>query len=211
MHSSRINLYLARALALVGWAALIVQCYLSVRTQQQLGHSAAYGVFMYAGYFTILSNAFCALVATACARNTPSLEFWRQPWVVTAAATAIVMVGIVFHLLLSKTYQPTGLPAVTNLIHHYLVPTVFAVFWWRVVPRGALVWSDVWRVGAYPAAYLVYIAARGEMTGVYPYWFVDVATIGYANALRNSAGLAVVFGLASLMFVAVKRGAGGRE
>jgi hypothetical protein len=57
----------------------------------------------------------------------------------------------------------------------------------------------------------VYIAARGEMTGVYPYWFVDVATIGYANALRNSAGLAVVFGLASLLFVAVKRGSGRPE
>ena len=103
MHGSRINLQLARGLAVIGWTALVLQCYLSIRTQQELGHSAAYGVCMYAGYFTILTNAFCALVATACARSTPSLEFWRQPWVVTAAAMSIVMVGIVFHLLLSKT------------------------------------------------------------------------------------------------------------
>jgi len=198
----------AGVLAILGWFSLLAQCWLSIRFQMDRGNTAAFGLFMYAGYFTILTNLFCALVATAFARPRRTPSRWlalREPWVVTTAAVSIVMVGAIFHVLLRHEYQPTGLSALTNLIHHYLVPAGFAVFWWFAVPRRSLVWSDIWRVFAYPTAYLVYVLMRGEVSGVYPYFFIDVSVIGYARALLNSVGISLVFITTGLVFVAAKR------
>lgn len=198
----------ALVLAVVGWAALAVQLVLSVQNQMQLGHSAAFGVFMYVGYYTILTNLFCTIIATAfCRPREPQSRWaiWREPWVVTAAAVSIVMVGLIFHVLLRDQYHPTGIAAVTNLIHHYIVPAAFAAFWWRIVPRRSLIWGDVWRVFAYPAAYLVYVLMRGEVSGVYPYFFIDVRTLGYAGALLNASAISVLFIGAGLAFIAAKR------
>lgn len=199
---------LAVVLAVLGFAALTTQLYLFVVTQITEGNSAAWGLVLYFGYFTILTNLFCAIVATAVAKS-PAAESrwqaWRQPWVVTAAAMAILMVGVIFHLLLSAQYQPTGISAITNIIHHYVVPTGFTILWWRVVARGSLEWSDVPRIVAYPFAYMVYILFRGEVTGLYPYFFIDVPQIGYAQTLRNAAGIGLAFLAASAAFVAVKR------
>lgn len=208
MNESRWLRGTAWALSVVGWAALAVQLVLSVQMQVSRGHTVVYGVFMYAGYYTILTNLFCTLVATAflLPRDEASRwAAWREPWVVTAAAVSIVMVGLIFHVLLREQYQPTGIAAVTNVIHHYGVPAVFAAFWWRIVPRGSLVWSDVWRVFAYPAAYLVYVLMRGEISGVYPYFFIDARTLGYVGVLVNALGISALFIGAGLAFVAAKR------
>ncbi|MFM7397065.1 MAG: Pr6Pr family membrane protein [Gammaproteobacteria bacterium] len=208
MIDGKINRIAAWLLAAFGWVALGTQLVLSVQHQMSLGHSAGYGVFMYTGYFTILTNLFCTIVATAfCKPLTPESRWatWREPWVVTAAAVSIVMVGLIFHVLLRAQYQPTGIAALTNLIHHYIVPVVFAIFWWRVIPRRSLVWADVWRVFAYPAAYLVYVLMRGEIGGVYPYFFIDVRTLGYAAVLVNASAISALFIGAGLAFVAAKR------
>jgi hypothetical protein len=203
-----VNQVTARLLAVIGWAALAVQLVLSVQHQMKLGHSAAFGVFMYTGYYTILTNLFCTIVATAFSvPRAPESRWsaWREPWVVTAAAVSIVMVGLIFHVLLRAQYQPTGIAAITNVIHHYIVPIVFAIFWWRVVPRGSLVWGDVWRVFAYPAAYLFYVLMRGEIGGVYPYFFIDVRNLGYVQVLVNASAISALFVGAGLAFVAAKR------
>lgn len=199
---------LATLLALLGFAALGTQLYLFVVTQITQGNTAAWGLVLYFGYFTILTNLFCAIVATAIAKSPPAesrWQGWRQPWVITAAAVAILMVGVIFHVLLSAQYQPTGISAVTNVIHHYIVPTGFTILWWRVVLRGTLSWSDLPRIVAYPFAYLVYILFRGEVTGLYPYFFIDVPQIGYTQALLNAGGISIVFVAASAAFVALKR------
>ena len=199
---------LAALLAVLGWCSLVAQCVLSIRLHMERGETAAWGLFIYAGYFTILTNLLCALVTTAYARAQASGPRWaalREPWVVTSAAVSIVMVGAIFHVLLRHEYQPDGLSALTNLIHHYIVPVGFAIFWWLVVPRSSLVWSDIWRIFAYPAAYLVYVLMRGEVGGVYPYFFVDVSVIGYARAFLNAAGISLLFIATGLAFVAAKR------
>ncbi len=208
MTDNTINRTAAWLLAVFGWAALGTQLVLSVQHQMSLGHSPGYGVFMYTGYYTILTNLFCTIVATAFSvQRAPESRWsaWREPWVVTAATVSIVMVGLIFHVLLRAQYQPTGIAAVTSLIHHYIVPVVFAIFWWRVVPRGSLVWSDVWRVFAYPAAYLVYVLMRGEIGGVYPYFFIDVRNLGYVQVLINASAISALFVGAGVAFIAAKR------
>ena len=199
---------LAVLLAVLGWAALMLQAWISITRHIALGNGAAYGVMMYTGYFTILTNALCAAVATAVAlgaRASPALQALRRPAFITAAAVSILLVGVIYHLLLRAIHHPVGLEYACNIALHYLVPPLFVVFWWLAVPRGVLVWRDLWLAFAFPAAYAVYVLARGEIAGVYPYPFFDVTKLGYSDVLRNAVGLSGVFVATGLTMLALKR------
>ena len=199
---------LAVLLAVLGWAALMLQAWISVTRHIALGNGAAYGVMMYTGYFTILTNALCAAVATAVAlgaRASPALQVLRRPAFITAAAVSILLVGVIYHLLLRAIHHPVGLEYACNIALHYLVPPLFVSFWWLAVPRGVLVWRDLWLAFAFPAAYAVYVLARGEIAGVYPYPFFDVTKLGYSDVLRNAVGLSGVFVATGLTMLALKR------
>ena len=199
---------LAVLLAVLGWAALMLQAWISVTRHIALGNGAAYGVMMYTGYFTILTNALCAAVATAVAlgaRASPALQALRRPAFITAAAVSILLVGVIYHLLLRAIHHPVGLEYACNIALHYLVPPLFVVFWWLAVPRGVLVWRDLWLAFEFPAAYAVYVLARGELAGVYPYPFFDVTKLGYSDVLRNAVGLSGVFVATGLTMLALKR------
>jgi hypothetical protein len=199
---------LAVLLAVLGWAALMLQAWISVTRHIALGNGAAYGVMMYTGYFTILTNALCAAVATAVAlgaRVRPALQALRRPAFITAAAVSILLVGVIYHLLLRAIHHPVGLEYACNVALHYLVPPLFVVFWWLAVPRGVLVWRDLWLAFAFPAVYAVYVLARGELAGVYPYPFFDVTKLGYVDVLRNAVSLSGVFVATGLTMLALKR------
>ena len=199
---------IAVLLAVLGWAALMLQAWISVTRHIALGNGAAYGVMMYTGYFTILTNALCAAVATAVAlgaRASPALQVLRRPAFITAAAVSILLVGVIYHLLLRAIHHPVGLEYACNIALHYLVPPLFVSFWWLAVPRGVLVWRDLWLAFAFPAAYAVYVLARGEIAGVYPYPFFDVTKLGYSDVLRNAVGLSGVFVATGLTMLALKR------
>jgi hypothetical protein len=183
---------LAVLLAVLGWAALMLQAWISITRHIALGNGAAYGVMMYTGYFTILTNALCAAVATAVAlgaRASPALQALRRPAFITAAAVSILLVGVIYHLLLRAIHHPVGLEYACNIALHYLVPPLFVAFWWL----------------AFPAAYAVYVLARGEIAGVYPYPFFDVTKLGYSDVLRNAVGLSGVFVATGLTMLALKR------
>lgn len=204
---------LAVLLAVLGWTALVLQAWISVTRHIALGNGAAYGVMMYTGYFTILTNALCAAVATAVAlgaRASPALQVLRRPAFITAAAVSILLVGVIYHLLLRAIHHPVGLEYACNIALHYLVPPLFVAFWWLAVPRGVLLWRDLWLAFAFPAAYAVYVLARGELAGVYPYPFFDVTKLGYADVLRNAAGLSAVFVTTAIALFAIKRSPIGR-
>jgi hypothetical protein len=56
----------------------------------------------------------------------------------------------------------------------------------------------------------VYVLARGELAGVYPYPFFDVTKLGYVDVLRNAAGLSAVFVTTAMALFAIKRTPIGR-
>ena len=195
-------------LGVLGWAAVLTQLYLSVEAEIRAGRGAAFGVLMYTGYFTLLTNIFCAAVASAHAwpKSTAKLgDTLRAPWVVSAATLSIVMVGSIYFALLRNMYNPQGINFWVNSTLHYVIPPLFMIFWWQIIPRGGLVLSDVWRMLTYPVAYLIYLIVRGEATGLYPYFFIDVPRIGYGHALTNAALISGVFALSAVLMVFIKR------
>jgi hypothetical protein len=202
-----------RTLVVLAWLTLALQFWLSLQGPLGRGEGIWPGIVSYLGYFTILTNGFCAFVMTAHVWPKWSGRFpafLRRAGVATAAAASIFIVATVYHLVLRSTWTPEGLLIVTDFMLHTVVPAGYLIFWWTVVPRGALALRDVPRWLSWPAGYCVYAFARGALTGDYPYFFVDVGVIGYAAAVRNSAIILAAFAAVCAALVGLNRVAGQR-
>ena len=139
------NRGLALAAALLGWAALVLQLGLTINNTLVAGQGAAHGLVVYFGFFTILTNIFAALVSTAHVTTSaaPVWKFFRNPVAITSATASILVVGSVYFFVLRRIWNPQGLQLVVDVLLHYVMPLLTLVFWWVVVPRGAVNWSVV--------------------------------------------------------------------
>ncbi|MBW4652841.1 MAG: Pr6Pr family membrane protein [Kaiparowitsia implicata GSE-PSE-MK54-09C] len=172
----------------VGWFAVVLQFYLSLRLSVANGRGIGWGMFVYFGYFTVLTNILVALALAAplVAPNAAIARFFRRSGVITAIAASITMVGIVYSLVLRQIWNPEGLQLVADRLLHDVMPIVFLIYWWIVVPKRGVRWADVPRWLVYPIGYLFYALVRGAASGVYPYPFLDVDSLGYGPTLINS-------------------------
>lgn len=193
--------------ALVGWAALALQLALSIGLARSNGQSAGWGVFMYLGYFTILTNVLVALALSAAALSGRSAfwRFFRDPGVASAIGANITVVGAVYFLVLRHVWAPQGLLLLCDVLLHYVMPLAYLVFWWFAVPARGLGFARVLRWWAYPLGYLVYALVRGEVAGVYPYPFVDVGALGYARTALNAVGVLAGFTGVAVLLLALAR------
>jgi hypothetical protein len=55
-----------------------------------------------------------------------------------------------------------------------------------------MTWSTTAYAFIWPLLWLVYTFIHGAVTGWYPYPFLDVTTIGFAESVRNSAIVLVI-------------------
>lgn len=182
-------------LAVVAWSGVVLQLGLSIALAQSNGRTAFDGVVAFLGYFTVLSNLFVALVATLplLAGDRSAGREAGSALVAGCATTAILTVGIGYHLLLRHVWAPQGLQWGADVILHYAVPLATLACWsaWspatRFDPRLPLLWC------LYPIGYGVYAVVRGAVLGSYPYPFIDIAVLGYRQVLLNMLGLLMCF------------------
>ncbi len=197
----------AASAAVIGWLALGLQLLLTIRLTMANGQGAWAGVWIYLGYFTVLTNLAAALALTAAAsrpRGRPG-KFFARPDVHTAIAMAIIVVAAVYHLLLRQLWQPQGWQVVGDDVLHTVMPLLFVLHWWLAVPKVTLRWRQVlvWQV--YPAGYFLYALARGALNGWYPYPFLDVSALGYLRVLGDALGVLLVFIVVGLLLVTLAR------
>lgn len=191
--------------ALLGWFALALQLYLMLvqsPAPERLGT-----VITFFSFFTILTNILAASVFTAVAFHPKHGwgEWLCQPSVQAATVVYIAIVGMVYQLLLRQLWNPQGAQWVADVLLHSMVPVGYVVYWLLFAPRAGLSWKDsvTWLI--YPGVYLVYVLARGAVSGLYPYPFVDVNVLGYGGVLARSGLLMLVFLGMGLLVVAVGR------
>jgi len=201
-HSPLLRAFAALA-AVIGWWALVLQFYLSLRLAVANGQGIGWGMVVYFGFFTILTNILAALVLTALllARDSSLGRFFSRPGVITAVAIAIAVVGVVYSLLLRHTWNPQGWQLVADRLLHDVVPILFLIYWWFAVPKGAVRWTDIPGWYVYPVGYLIYSLALGALTGFYPYPFIDVGALGYVRVLVNAGVMLLGFSLIALILV----------
>ncbi len=145
-------------------------------------------------FFTIESNILVAatllLGALAAASGT------RAGWLDTlrgAVTVYILVVGIGFSLLLANL-EGIALTAVPwdNTVLHYIVPVGAFVDYALDRPQKRLAFRPHLAWLLYPIAYAAYSLIRGEITGWYPYPFLDPDEDGYVAVAATIAGLLVL-------------------
>ncbi len=182
----------AALLALLGWTALIVGYARFTGAMGDQGLSLAEATVRFFSFFTVQTNVLAALVLTAFAIKTGPEEWLVHPFVRSAVAAYIVIVGIIYVTMLRPLEPPQNAMSFTNIVMHYLMPIAYLLFWLACVRKAGLRWYDPLLWVIYPLFYLGFVLVRGKMSGFYPYPFIDAKTLGYAGVAANTAGLLVV-------------------
>lgn len=194
--------YLLIAVAFV-WFALALQFHIVVDRFQAEGAPFVEAVIRFASYFTVTTNTLVAVLLTLCLIRSPDRA--PRPPIMAAATVYIIIVGIIYYVLLSKSWNPQGLQLVANVGLHYVMPAVMAGYWLVFVPKGETRWSHaVWWL-VYPLAFFVFTLAEGLRVTWYPYPFIDVTALGYTKVAINGVGLLVFFYALNLIMIALDK------
>ncbi|MFA6229863.1 MAG: Pr6Pr family membrane protein [Rhodanobacter sp.] len=193
--------------ALLGWLALALQLLLSIQLTIANGQGALAGVWIYFGFFTVLTNLFVAMALTAAAGHGAGSigQFFRRADVHTALAMSIIIVCAIYNLMLRQLWHPHGWQIVADDTLHVVMPLLFVLHWWLAVPKVSLRWVQIAGWQAYPAAYFVYALARGALNQWYPYPFLDVSALGYLQVLLNACAVLLVFVAVAALLLALAR------
>jgi hypothetical protein len=197
--------------ALVGWAALALQYGLMITGNPGTGVGEL--TLNFFSFFTILTNVLVAVALTlpvVGARTRPGR--WAGSEGVRAGVTMYaVVVGLVYHFLLHATWDPQGWALVANILLHYVMPAAILLDWLLFTPKGRLRWIDAPKWLAFPLLYGGWTLTHGYAAGWWPYWFVDVPTLGPGKAALYFAGLLVFFLVVGLLVVTIDRALGRRD
>ena len=193
--------------AAAAWTGLLLQADVSFTGMRANGLSVSDACIRFFSYFTILTNSVIALETLFCfitARSRWSKSLPHSS-LETAMAVSIFFVAVCFFVLLRHVVHFTGLALVAEYVLHYLVPTLFLLYWGFFSSRHHLpLRHALWWV-AYPFFYFLYLLAQGWRTGLYPYPFINAAEIGYHRTLINGAMLLLLFWIAGLIFIKLAR------
>ena len=191
---------LALLLTLLGWAAVIIQFYLMMENRVA---SIPETIVRFFSFFTILTNIIVASYFL--------MEVFKKPQSLTAnnklltpVTVYITIVGLVYQILLRHTWSPTGLQMVVDELLHTIVPLLAIVYWFLYYPKTKPQYKQIATWTLYPFIYVIYILIRGNLSGFYPYPFINVTNLGLASVLINAVFLMMVFIAISALFVRIK-------
>ena len=187
----------AGLVALVGIAALVLQFTVPLEKEAGLAPAALWSMLR---FFTIIGNTLTALVMLGAALG---LRRTSTPAMLGGVTLFMGLIGVVYATVLRQTQHLTGDAQIANILLHYTVPPLVALFWLMFAPKGGLTRMDPLRWALLPLVYFPYAVARGRLDGRYPYPFMDVAKLGWVDVLTNAAVIASGFLLAGLLLVLI--------
>ncbi|PWK60145.1 Pr6Pr family membrane protein [Roseicyclus mahoneyensis] len=196
---SRTARRMALLIALISAVSLGAQF---VHLMQATGQGPLATVDDMARYFTILTHMLVVVTFTIVSR--PMRDGVSAPWL-AALTLSVVMVGLVYHLILSGLVSFTGLGWWADHGLHTAGPLAIALWWLIHAPKRRLAYADLPIFVLWPSVYVAYALGRAAQDGVYPYPFIDLPEIGEAAAAVNMALLLVVFLLGGVGMIAIGR------
>ena len=185
----------ATLFAIIFWCSIIAQFYLIIVNRTA---SITETVIRFFSFFTILTNTLAAIYFTV--RATEKKAF-NRPGTLTAITVYITIVGLVYQVLLRHIWEPTGLQKVVDELLHTINPLLVILYWWLFEIKQQIKYRQVFSWLIYPLVYLVFILLRGSFSGFYPYPFINVQEIGFAQTLTNAALLLAFFFAVSCLFI----------
>ncbi len=185
-----------------GWFALGAQFYITAGTRAT---SVPEMLIRFISYFTIQTNLLVAVCYTTLlmAPGTAWGRFFAKQQSLAAITVYIIIVGLIYNTILRVLWSPVGLQRTVNELLHSVVPVLCVVYWLVFAGKDQLQWKNVFPWLIYPFIYIIYILVRGSLSGFYPYPFISTDHLGLNKVLVNSAGIAVVFIIMSLVLVGI--------
>lgn len=185
-------------IAVVVGIALLIQIVLIFTGGQDVnsgestaGESLATRFVRLFSFFTIQSNLFVLVTSILLAVNIHrDGRFWRV--MRFDALLGILITGLVYETILAPLVHPEGWALAATIGFHYISPWATLIGWLIFGPRPRATWATTALAFIWPLAWLVYTFVHGAVTGWYPYPFLDVATIGFADSLRNSGVILLI-------------------
>lgn len=187
--------HLSLIFASITWFAVIAQYYLMIENRVTPIIETSIRFF---SFFTILTNSLVAIYFTLSILKKKIID---KPGTLTAVTVYITIVGIVYQIILRPIWKPTGLQMIVNELLHSVIPLLVILFWYLYEEKKSLTYKQLPMWLIYPFVYLLYILVRGSISNFYPYPFVDVANLGFAKVLSNSAILMLVFISIAALFI----------
>ncbi len=179
------------AAVLVGVSSILATLILVAIREPVPGSTGSYLSTFWAllRFFTILTNFIVSYILIMAAIR----GHWRSFSLLTGATVWIWLVGVIYHVALAADHNPAGMAAITNHIHHTLVPFGTFIIWLLAKPRAFIKTSApfVWLI--YPLLYTAYMLIRGQIDGIYPYHFSDPTLAGWKGFFISQAVLTLVF------------------
>ncbi len=178
----------------MGLFALIAQFILMLQNRQ-----AAIGetIIRFFSFFTILTNTLVMLYfANKVFPKQRLLSFLDHKGSFTSTTVFILIVGLVYQFVLRSIWEPQGLQLIVDEMLHSIVPFYFLIYWAVYSEQSDFKYASTLRWLLYPVVYAIFVFIRGALSGFYPYPFLNVSEIGYAQALIN---VLFIFAIALLL------------
>ena len=188
-------------IGIIALFSVILQLYLMIENRVA---DVPETIIRFFSFFTILTNLLVGIYFSILINsNNFKASFFYKLFSVTSVTIYIFIVGLVYQIALRHIWQPTGLQRLVDELLHSIIPVLVVLYWYFYENKNNLKYSDVWFWLIYPIVYLIFILIRGQISGYYPYPFVNIPVIGTSGAAINIVILIVTFGIISLIFVKI--------
>ena len=195
-----------RLFALLGaafaWSAVIFQLVLNL---QQVHTSIPETLIRFFSYFTIQNNLLVACCFSSQGFKGLKNSFFARGEVWGAVVVYIIVVAGIYHLILSDLGHFKGWAFWVDQGLHSLNPLCFILFWYFLMPKSSIHWRHLGTWLLYPLTYCGFILLRGAYSGFYPYPFIHVDRLGWAQTALHIVGIFLLFVLLSVVIIAVAR------
>lgn len=187
----------ALALATVALAALRAQ--FDTLPVQAGVETVAQKLWLMADFFTILTDALVTLHLLAIAKG------WQMPASRAAGLlVSVLLVALVYHMLLARLWAPQGLAWWADQGLHSALPLGYLAWWIVFAPKDiSLKTLPNWLV--WPLSYCAYALFRGDITGFWPYPFLNADRLGWPRVALNVTWLGLGFVATSLAVLGFAR------
>lgn len=188
--------------AVTGWFAIIAQFILMHENRTT---SIPEMVVRFFSFFTILTNILVASYFTSqiISSKGKTENLFSKTGSLTAITVYITVVGLVYQIALRHLWKPTGLQMIVDELLHTIIPTITIIYWLLYEQKAELKWKIIPKFLLYPLFYLAFILVRGQLSGFYPYPFINVSVLGWSQTFINSIVLFGVFLVLSSFFVGI--------
>ena len=203
--------WLPKAGAVITASALLLQWVLFLRRGPELGLGAIASTAKFLTFMTNLTAMGVLIVFTAAVvgDRSPWARWASDPIVQGAMLVYALLVGLVYHFLLSGYWHPDTAWWTAALLLHYVMPGIYLLHWSLSVPGGRTRWVHVLWWQAFPIGYVTLIMLIGPGLAGYPYPFLDPDVLGWPSVLRTMIMVLLGYMGLSALVVALDHWRGG--